>query len=63
MYLIVFFSVFVLTLEISHSAQVNPNNKDSVLEHLKFLGFIQKDDKKPLERILDIFSALKKNIL
>ena len=66
MNLVLFFlsSVLLLVIVKAKPAQINTNNKDSVLEHLSALGFGEKKDSRGgLQRMLDKDNALKESIL
>lgn len=67
MYFVVkLFLIFLFALTIDDSTQqqhVNPTNKDSVLDHLAFLGFVKKDENRKLGRLVDKENAIKESIL
>ena len=66
MNLVLFFlsSMLLLVIVKAKPAQINTNNKDSVLEHLSALGFGEKKDSRGgLQRMLDKDNALKESIM
>jgi hypothetical protein len=55
--------MLLLVIVKAKPAQINTNNKDSVLEHLSALGFGEKKDSSGgLQRMLDKDNALKESI-